>query len=60
MQVVIGIDPHRASQTAVAIDEAQDEISSFKVRDTRRQVEQPLGWAESFEKRRPHQHRGTQ
>ena len=51
MQVVIGIDPHKASHTAVAIDEAEDEISSVKVRATRRQVEQLLGWAEPFEKR---------
>ena len=40
MNVVIGIDPHKASHTAVAIDEAEDEISSVKVRATRRQVEQ--------------------
>ena len=51
MQVVIGIDPHKASHTAVAIDEAEDEISSVKVRATRRQVEQLFGWAEPFEKR---------
>ena len=51
MQVVIGIDPHKASHTAAAIDEAEDEISSVKVRATRRQVEQLLGWAEPFEKR---------
>ena len=52
MQVVIGIDPHKASHTAVAIDEAEDEVSSVKVRATRRQVEQLVRWAEPFEKRR--------
>jgi transposase len=52
MNVVIGIDPHKASHTAVAIDEAEDEISSVKVRATRRQVEQLVRWAEPFEKRR--------
>ena len=51
MNVVIGIDPHKASHTAVAIDEAEDEVSSVKVRATRRQVDQLLGWAEPFEKR---------
>ena len=52
MNVVIGIDPHKASHTGVAIDEAEDEISSVKVRATRRQVEQLVRWAEPFEKRR--------
>ena len=36
----------------MAIDEAEDEISSFKVRATSRQVEQLVRWAEPFEKRR--------
>jgi transposase len=52
MNVVIGLDPHKASHTAVAIDEAEDEISGVKVRATRRQVEQLVHWAEPFEKRR--------
>jgi len=51
MHVVIGVDPHKASHTAVAIDEAEDELSSVKVRATRRQVEQLVSWAEPFEKR---------
>ena len=51
MNVVIGIDPHKASHTAVAIDETEDELSNVKVRATRRQVDQLIGWAEPFEKR---------
>jgi transposase len=51
MHVVIGVDPHKASHTAVAIDEAEDELSSVKVRATRRQVDQLVTWAEPFEKR---------
>ena len=51
MHVVIGVDPHKASHTAVAIDEAEDELSSVRVRATRRQVEQLVSWAEPFEKR---------
>jgi hypothetical protein len=51
MNVVIGIDPHKASHTAVAIDEDEDELSSVRVRATRRQVEQLIGWAEPFDKR---------
>ena len=51
MQVVIGIDPHKASHTAVALDGAEDQISRVKVRATRRQVDQLVAWAECFEKR---------
>jgi transposase len=51
MQVVIGIDPHKASHTAVAVDAGEEPLSSVKVRSTRRQVDQLLEWAEPFEKR---------
>jgi transposase len=51
MNVMIGIDPHKASHTAVAIDRDEDQLSSVKVRATRRQVDQLMSWAEPFEKR---------
>jgi transposase len=51
MQVVIGIDPHKASHTAVAIDVGEVELSSVRVRATRRQADQLVEWAEPFEKR---------
>src|SRR3984885_6265839 len=51
MKVMIGIDPHKASHTAVAIGRDEDQIAEFKVRATSRQVEQLLRWAEPFEKR---------
>jgi len=51
MNVMIGIDPHKASHTAVAIGRDEDQIASVKVRATNRQVEQLLTWAEPFEKR---------
>lgn len=51
MHVMIGIDPHKASHTAVAIDEREEELASVKVRATKRQVEQLLTWAERFDKR---------
>ena len=51
MNVVIGVDPHKASHTAVAIDDGEDELSSVKVRATRHQVDQLISWAERFEKR---------
>ena len=49
--VIIGVDPHKASHTAVAIGDDERELGSVKVRATRRQVAQLLSWAEPFEKR---------
>jgi transposase len=51
MKVMIGIDPHKASHTAVAIGRDEGQIGGVKVRATSRQVEQLLCWAEPFEKR---------
>jgi transposase len=51
MSVMIGVDPHKGSHTAVAIDDAEDQLGELRVRATRRQVEQLLGWAEPFESR---------
>ena len=51
MKVMIGIDPHKASHTAVALDGAGDQLSSVKVRATSRQVDHLINWAEGFEKR---------
>jgi transposase len=51
MQVVIGIDPHKASHSAVAIDPGEIELANVKVRSSRRQVDQLLDWAEPYEKR---------
>ena len=51
MNVMIGIDPHKASHTAVALDGAEDLLSCVKVRATSRQVDQLINWAECFEKR---------
>jgi transposase len=52
MQVVIGIDPHKASHTAVAIGEREDELGSLKIRATRNQVGDLQRWAEGFPSRR--------
>jgi integrase len=35
MQVIIGVDPHKASHTAVAIDTDEDQLDSKKVRASR-------------------------
>ena len=51
MQVIIGVDPHKASHTAVAIGDNERELGTVKVRATRRQLPQLLSWAEPFEKR---------
>jgi transposase len=51
MTVIIGIDPHKATHTAVAIDRDEAELASITIQATRRQTERLLGWAESFEKR---------
>jgi transposase len=51
MRVIIGVDPHKASHTAVAIGDGEDELASLRVRATRRQVDQLLTWAEPFRPR---------
>src|SRR5688572_12556597 len=48
MQVIIGVDPHKASHTAVAIDSSEVELASKKIRASRAQVEQLLDWASPF------------
>jgi transposase len=51
MAVVIGVDPHKGSHTAVAIDRDETELASVTVRATRRQVDELLAWAARFEDR---------
>jgi transposase len=51
MTVTIGIDPHKATHTAVAIDRDETELATITVRATRRQTERLLGWAEPFGQR---------
>ena len=51
MEVIIGIDPHKASHTAFAIDRREVELAQLRVRAGRRQVEQLLAWAAPFEAR---------
>jgi transposase len=48
MQVIIGVDPHKASHTAVAIASDERELATIKVRSTRKQVLLLLAWAEPF------------
>jgi transposase len=48
MNVVIGVDPHKASHTAVAIGADEEELAQKKVRSGAAQVRQLLSWAEPF------------
>ena len=51
MQVIIGIDPHKASHTAVAVSGDEDELARLKVRTSRGQVDKLLAWAAPFPSR---------
>jgi transposase len=51
MQVIIGVDPHKASHTAVAIGDDEHELARMRVRATRAQTGQLLAWAEPFDRR---------
>ena len=51
MQVIIGIDPHKATHTAVAVNGREDEISRLKIRATRDQVAKLMTWAAPFPSR---------
>jgi Transposase len=51
MAVIIGVDPHKATHTAVAIDRSEAELARARVRATRKQVPQLLRWAEPLGKR---------
>ena len=48
MQVIIGVDPHKASHTAVAIDTGETQLGHKKVRAARTQVDHLLSWAEPY------------
>lgn len=51
MSVIIGVDPHKATHTAVAVDRDEVELARAKVRATRNQVPQLLSWAEPLGER---------
>ena len=52
MSVIIGVDPHKATHTAVAIDRTEAELARARVRASRTQVPQLLRWAEPLGERR--------
>ena len=51
MEVIIGIDTHKGSHTAVAISAGEDELDHKKVRACRTKVDQLLAWATPFPER---------
>lgn len=52
MTVTIGIDPHKGSHAAVAVDERERTVGQLEVETSRRQAGELLGWAEQFGSRR--------
>jgi transposase len=51
MAVVIGIDPHKASHTAVAISAAEQSLGQLRVRASVWQAERLLAWAQAWPER---------
>ena len=51
VNVMIGIDPHKASHTATAIDPAENELGQLRVRAAAGQVERLLAWAQAWPER---------
>jgi transposase len=51
MDVVIGIDPHKATHTAVAVGDGEIELGRLEIRSGRGQLDRLLAWAEPFAQR---------
>ena len=51
MSVMIGIDPHKGSHTAAAIDPAERELGELRVRAATGQVDRLVEWAEPWPER---------
>ena len=48
MKTMIGVDPHKLTHTAVAIDDREEEVARIEVRASKRQVDQLRRWAAPF------------
>jgi len=51
MTVITGVDPHKATHTAVAVSDGEEELDRKKVRANGAQVDQLVSWAQPFETR---------
>ena len=49
--VMIGVDPHKASHTAVAISAAEEPLGQLRVRASAVQAERLLAWAQAWPER---------
>ncbi len=52
MSVMIGIDPHKGSHAAAAVDDREVAVAELEVQATRRQTSDLLAWADRFPERR--------
>jgi transposase len=50
--VMIGVDPHKGSHTAVAIDRDERELDALRLRSSSKQCDVLLDWADRFPQRR--------
>ncbi len=51
MTIMIGIDPHKATHTAVAVDDNEAVLDEFRLRASSVQAQRLCEWADGFEKR---------
>jgi hypothetical protein len=51
VMTMIGIDPHKATHTAVAIDDDENVVNEFTLEASRSQTERLTSWADQFAKR---------
>ena len=51
LAVMIGVDPHKASHTAVAINAIEESLGELRVRACAAQAEQLLAWAQAWPER---------
>jgi transposase len=52
MSVMIGIDPHKGSHAAAAVNGADQALAELEVKASKRQTRELLAWAERFPERR--------
>lgn len=50
--VTIGVDPHKGSHTAVAVDRDENELDGMRVQSSTKQCDVLLDWADRFPQRR--------
>ena len=48
---IIGVDPHKSSHTATAIDQARQELATIRVRSSRKTTSEMVGWARQWPER---------